>query len=354
MKKQKTKTLQSKNCRKEKKRTKNSKNFKAATTTTSLPSSSSNQKRASLLSAFVSLNNGTIARCRAYIYIYINARCLQNSIRTTTRRMTENDDSYPKDLYATLGLRKEDSPTSVEIKKAYHRFALKLHPDKNPSEDASKQFQTLQKVYAVLSDEKKRKAYDETGRVDEMDSEEFNDLYEYYRTMYKKVTEEDILQVTKEYLGSEEEARDLKACYVKFEGDMTKVFEWQMCSDIEFDSHRFAELIDGYIFSENLERYPKYEEYLKKHVRGKKAPVDPLTNRVSKKKLKSSGNGKENGEIGGGMGDLQALILAKNKSRAGAADDLFARLEEKYGGGGKKKEKSTPTKVKSGKVSKKK
>lgn len=266
----------------------------------------------------------------------------------------ENDDSYPKDLYATLGLRKEDSPTSSEIKKAYHRFALKLHPDKNPSKDASKQFQTLQKVYAVLSDEKKRKAYDETGRVDELGSEEFNDLYEYYRTMYKKVTEEDILQVTKEYLGSEEEARDLKACYVKFEGDMTKVFEWQMCSDIEFDSHRFAELIDGYIFSENLERYPKYEEYLKKHVRGKKAPVDPLTNRVSKKKLKSSGNGKENGEIGGGMGDLQALILAKNKSRAGAADDLFARLEEKYGGGGKKKEKSTPTKVKSGKVSKKK
>ena len=98
----------------------------------------------------------------------------------------------------------------------------------------------------------------------------------------------------------------------------------------------------------------KTEEYLKKHVRGKKAPMDPLTNRVSKKKLKSSGKGKENGENGGGMGDLQALILAKNKSRAGAADDLFARLEEKYGGGGKKKEKSTPTKVKSGKVSKKK
>jgi len=312
-----------------------------------------NQKRASLLSAFVSLNNGTIARCRAYIYTY--KRAMSSKLYSDDdEEDDENDDSYPKDLYATLGLRKEDSPTSVEIKKAYHRFALKLHPDKNPSKDASKQFQTLQKVYAVLSDEKKRKAYDETGRVDEMDSEEFNDLYEYYRTMYKKVTEEDILQVTKEYLGSEEEARDLKACYVKFEGDMTKVFEWQMCSDIEFDSHRFAELIDGYIFSENLERYPKYEEYLKKHVRWKKAPVDPLTNRVSKKKLKSSGNGKENGEIGGGMGDLQALILAKNKSRAGAADDLFARLEEKYGGGGKKKEKSTPTKVKSGKVSKKK
>ena len=314
------------------------------------------QKRASLRSAFAALNNGTIARCRAYIYIYIYKRAMSSKLYSDDdeEEEEENDDSYPKDLYATLGLRKEDSPTSVEIKKAYHRFALKLHPDKNPSKDASKQFQTLQKVYAVLSDEKKRKAYDETGRVDEMDSEEFNDLYEYYRTMYKKVTEEDILQVTKEYLGSEEEARDLKACYVKFEGDMTKVFEWQMCSDIEFDSHRFAELIDGYIFSENLERYPKYEEYLKKHVRGKKAPVDPLTNRVSKKKLKSSGNGKENGEIGGGMGDLQALILAKNKSRAGAADDLFARLEEKYGGGGKKKEKSTPTKVKSGKVSKKK
>ena len=255
--------------------------------------------------------------------------------------------AYPKDLYATLGLKKEDSPTQSEIKKAYHRFALKLHPDKNPAKDASKQFQTLQKVYAVLSDEKKRKVYDETGRVDEMDSQEFNDLYEYYRTMYKKVTEEDILQVTKEYLGSEEEARDLKECYVKFKGDMTKVFEWQMCSDIEFDSHRFAEIIEA---DASLEKYPKFEQYLNKHVRGKKVPVDPLGNRVSKKKLKSSG--KENGD--GGMGDLQALILAKNKNRSGAADDLFARLEEKYGGKKKtKKEKSTPTKVKRGKVSKK-
>ena len=342
-----------KNVAEREKKTKNSKNFKAATTTTSLPSSSSKAGFSALCLCRLKQRND---RSVQSLYIYIYKRAMSSKLYSDDdeEEEEENDDSYPKDLYATLGLRKEDSPTSVEIKKAYHRFALKLHPDKNPSKDASKQFQTLQKVYAVLSDEKKRKAYDETGRVDEMDSEEFNDLYEYYRTMYKKVTEEDILQVTKEYLGSEEEARDLKACYVKFEGDMTKVFEWQMCSDIEFDSHRFAELIDGYIFSENLERYPKYEEYLKKHVRGKKAPVDPLTNRVSKKKLKSSGNGKENGEIGGGMGDLQALILAKNKSRAGAADDLFARLEEKYGGGGKKKEKSTPTKVKSGKVSKKK
>ena len=69
----------------------------------------------------------------------------------------DEHNAYPKDLYATLGLKKEDSPTRSEIKKAYHRFALKLHPDKNPSKDASKQFQTLQKVYAVLSDEKKRK-----------------------------------------------------------------------------------------------------------------------------------------------------------------------------------------------------
>ena len=61
----------------------------------------------------------------------------------------DEHNAYPKDLYATLGLKKEDSPTRSEIKKAYHRFALKLHPDKNPSKDASKQFQTLQKVYAV-------------------------------------------------------------------------------------------------------------------------------------------------------------------------------------------------------------
>jgi hypothetical protein len=42
-----------------------------------------------------------------------------------------------------------------EIKKAYRKLALVLHPDKNAAADAREQFQKLQRVYSVLSDPEK-------------------------------------------------------------------------------------------------------------------------------------------------------------------------------------------------------
>ena len=54
--------------------------------------------------------------------------------------------------------RRPPPPISVgllqaEIRKAYHKLALRLHPDKNPGDEAAKdKFQTLQKVFAILSD----------------------------------------------------------------------------------------------------------------------------------------------------------------------------------------------------------
>jgi hypothetical protein len=42
-----------------------------------------------------------------------------------------------------------------EIKKAYRKLALIVHPDRNKSEDANERFQQLQGVYAVLSDPEK-------------------------------------------------------------------------------------------------------------------------------------------------------------------------------------------------------
>ncbi|MCI24209.1 chaperone protein dnaJ 6-like, partial [Trifolium medium] len=64
-------------------------------------------------------------------------------------------------MFGVLGL--EKTASQQEIKKAYYKLALRLHPDKNPGdEEAKEKFQQLQKVISILGDEEKRAIYDET------------------------------------------------------------------------------------------------------------------------------------------------------------------------------------------------
>jgi curved DNA-binding protein len=65
-------------------------------------------------------------------------------------------------LYDTLGVAKTAS--ADEIRKAYRRLARKHHPDVNPDDkSAEESFKKVSAAYDVLSDEPKRKAYDEFG-----------------------------------------------------------------------------------------------------------------------------------------------------------------------------------------------
>ncbi|XP_015915765.1 dnaJ homolog subfamily B member 6 [Parasteatoda tepidariorum] len=68
------------------------------------------------------------------------------------------------DYYAALELSK--SATTQEVKQAYRKLALKWHPDKNldKKEEAEKKFKEINEAYEVLSDEKKRKIYDQYGK----------------------------------------------------------------------------------------------------------------------------------------------------------------------------------------------
>ncbi len=68
-----------------------------------------------------------------------------------------------RDYYEILGINKTASKS--EIKKAYRKLAKKYHPDKNDSDDAEEKFKEVQEAYEILSDENKRKAYDQFGHA---------------------------------------------------------------------------------------------------------------------------------------------------------------------------------------------
>jgi len=67
------------------------------------------------------------------------------------------------EFYDRLGVSPEAS--NEEIKKAYRKMAMKLHPDRNPGDKtAEEKFKALGEAYDVLGDEKKRKLYDRYGK----------------------------------------------------------------------------------------------------------------------------------------------------------------------------------------------
>ena len=68
-----------------------------------------------------------------------------------------------KDYYEVLGVPKTASQD--EIKSAFRKLAKKYHPDVSKEENAAEKFKECQEAYAVLSDETKRKQYDQYGHA---------------------------------------------------------------------------------------------------------------------------------------------------------------------------------------------
>lgn len=69
-----------------------------------------------------------------------------------------------RDYYEVLGLSR--NATDAEIKKAYRRLAMKYHPDRNPGDsEAEEKFKEAKEAFEVLSDSRRRAAYDQFGHA---------------------------------------------------------------------------------------------------------------------------------------------------------------------------------------------
>ncbi|KHG08629.1 Chaperone dnaJ 6 -like protein [Gossypium arboreum] len=226
--------------------------------------------------------------------------------------------SNEKSLYEVLNVAKTAS--QQEIKKAYYKLALRLHPDKNPGdEEAKEKFQQLQKVISILGDEEKRAVYDQTGCVDDADlaGDVVENLKTFFRAMYKKVTEADIEEFEVNYRGSDSEKKDLFDLYKKCKGNMNKLFCSMLCSDPKLDSHRFKDLLDEAIAAGELKETKAYRKWANK-VSEMKPPTSPL--RRKEKSVKQSES------------DLLAIISQRRNERKDRFDSMFSTLVSKYGG----------------------
>lgn len=89
------------------------------------------------------------------------------------------DTSY----YDLLGLAPDAS--ALDIKKAYRKAAIRLHPDKNPDDpSAAARFQDVGHAYQVLSDDKLREKYDKYGKQESIPSEGFEDPAEFFSMIF--------------------------------------------------------------------------------------------------------------------------------------------------------------------------
>ena len=254
-------------------------------------------------------------------------------------------------LYTTvLKLPESNDYSSIpaaKLRKAYYRQALKYHPDKQSEKtseeikDAKQKFQAISVAYSILSDEERRKLYDETGEMDDnddmVDQTNTDAWKDYFKGIFGKVTTADIDRFTESYKCSDEEEKDVLKYYKQFRGDLNKMLECVMCSD-DVDKKRWVQdYIKPAIEKGDVDDYMSKVESTLGVVESDESSEqsDKDGDETETEEEEDSDSGKKKGKKRKTKTTQKKPAKKKNKKKdAGVSDDLIAAIRGRASGGG--------------------
>mmetsp|Transcript_19743 Transcript_19743/g.42519 ORF Transcript_19743/g.42519 Transcript_19743/m.42519 type:complete len:281 (-) Transcript_19743:368-1210(-) len=225
-------------------------------------------------------------------------------------------------LYQLLGIAPDASAS--EIKRAYLKAARLTHPDKCSDEQAGERFIEIGRAYSTLSDENKRKVYDETGIVDDGSETPNGSSWEaFWSDFYERVSTEKLDQLAVEYRESEEEEADLKREYVAAKGDMGRVLDHLLFASVD-DEDRLRGKLQGLISAGQL---PKFKAFLR----------EPSAKRAARqqKAAREADEAEEHAKSLGldkGSSSLESALIARRAEREKGSNAFLDSLAERFSG----------------------
>ena len=232
----------------------------------------------------------------------------------------------------------------------FYSASDKVSPDSK--DEAKQKFQEITFAYAILSDERRRRRYDMSGNTSEsLDLEDDGfDWMDFYRDQFSAMVDRSAIdKIKKEYQGSDEEKRDLLAAFEQYKGDLDRVYEVIMLSNVLDDDNRFRAIIDEAIAKGEIQGWKRYKEESesKRQKRLKKAKEEAKEAEKLAEEMEGeekNGNSHKRNRKVPSKGDDNALVaLIQQRQQARAAnffDDLEAKYAQSSKGSGKSRKRS--------------
>uniref|UniRef100_A0A1B0G9M0 J domain-containing protein n=1 Tax=Glossina morsitans morsitans TaxID=37546 RepID=A0A1B0G9M0_GLOMM len=245
-----------------------------------------------------------------------------------------------RDAYKVFGV--SNTATEKELKKAYYKISLLVHPDRVPEEEkvsATEKFKVLSKVYQVLIDKDKRELYDEQGIIDDDDDileTKLNNWLDLWRKIFQPITKEAIENYEKTYINSDLERSDIRKAYLSSKGSIDKIINEVPFLKVD-DEDRLQKIVREMIANEEV---PEYKIFTEEPARKRKKrhqkyaresrEAEKLEAKLRAKEKETEADTKLN-TGNSGAGSLEQAILARRQARESSFNSLMEKLTQHYG-----------------------